>query len=101
MVDTVASFLNYLEVEKGFSANTLVAYKNDLNQLLQFLNTSKGSSNDGNQWQQVDRSMLSRYIVSLRQRDYALSTVARKVAAVKSFFDYLTEEGLVKADPTE
>lgn len=101
MPNTVGMFLNYLEVEKGFSANTLVAYKNDLNQLLDFLNLSKDGKGDSSQWQRVDRPTLTRYILSLRQRDYAPSTVARKVAAVKSFFDFLTAEGLVKNDPTE
>ncbi len=99
MAEAIASFLSYLEIEKGFSFNTIAAYKNDLNQLVEFLGPQ--ASPDNNHWQKVDRSLLTRYILSLRERDYAPSTVARKVAAVKSFFDFLVEEGMVGDDPTE
>ena len=45
--------------------------------------------------------MLSDYVMELRDRDYAPTTVARKIAAAKSFFNFLVNEALVTEDPTE
>lgn len=102
MIRTVASFLDYLTVEKGFSQNTIAAYRNDLTQFAEFVRghlAEKGVEADG--WSAVDRDVLLAHILTLKERQYAPATVARKIAAVKSFFDFLRREGLVEKDPTE
>ena len=100
MEDQVQQFLSFMAVEKGAAANTISAYRNDLGQFRQFVDTSGGNGR-AESWTHVDQPLLQQYISSLRARDYADATVARKVAAVKSFFNYLTAEGLVPNDPTE
>jgi integrase/recombinase XerD len=96
----VSGFLKYLETDKGFSRNTLDAYRNDLSQFEEF---AKGRfNNPTNMWSLVDRNLLNDYIADLRNRKgYRDATVARKVAAIKSFFSFLTENGVIGEDPTE
>jgi integrase/recombinase XerD len=93
--EDVKKFLKYLEVEKGFSRNTLEAYENDLNQLAGSLEESGITS-----WEDFNRQTLLSYLTNLKERRYAATTVARKVAAIKSFFGFLVAEGQVKENPT-
>jgi integrase/recombinase XerD len=101
MQENVRAFLNHLSVERGASPNTIAAYRNDLEQLVEY---ATGSHQNGQRiaaWPQVDQPFLSDYVVSLNDRGYSATTVARKIASVKSFFSYLVDEGEVIRDPTE
>ena len=100
MDDDIGHFLNFLSVEKGASSNTIAAYKNDLEQLRTYV---LGLSINGDHpfWSQVDRGALLDFILELRRRRYADATVARKVAAVKSFFSFLQAEGILRKNPAE
>jgi len=91
----IDEFLRYVAVEKGYSAHTSAAYRNDLAQFLTYL-AGQGIS----AWQDVGRTHILDYILYLRSRAYASSTVARKVAAVKSFFHFLVADGVLPDDPT-
>ena len=95
----VQEFLDFLLVEKGYSNNTIVAYRNDLAQLAAFL-TEQGHRQGAPDWRKIDRDVVINYILNLKQREYASSTVARKIAAVKSFFHYLFQVGVLADDPT-
>ena len=101
MQKEVQQFLDFLTAEKGFSGNTRAAYENDLTQLREHLEAHRGVPGSADGWPGVTREALSGYALSLRDRDYAPSTIARKIAALKSFFGYLVDEGLVRSDPTE
>jgi integrase/recombinase XerD len=95
----IDSFLTALEVEKGYSENTRVAYRNDLDQFLNFLRNRADPRVDG--WKEVSKNHLVAYILHLKtDREYASTTVARKVAAIKSFFHFLVSETLIADDPT-
>lgn len=101
MKQSVNEFLQHLVVERGFSQNTLDAYSNDLNQFRGFV---AGQLRDGDRevWRQVDINLLNDYISELREkRKYRDTTTARKVAAVRSFFGYLSANGIIDEDPTE
>jgi integrase/recombinase XerD len=74
-----------------------VAYKNDLSQFEAF----SGRNGSGPWWAVADQTAITAFVEALRARDYKESTVARKVAAVKSFFAFLVAEGHVAEDPTE
>jgi integrase/recombinase XerD len=102
MDGAITSFLSALSIEKGFSNNTLEAYKNDLSQFVAFVR-ERGSKHDGPEinWASVDRSLLLNYMVNLKERSYAPATMARKVAAVKSFFNFLVSEGTLEKNPAE
>ncbi len=99
----ISSFLQHLVVEKGFSTNTAEAYRNDLNQFWEFLQARRGRGATGPYpWASVELNLLNEYIVDLRGRKgYRDTTTARKVAAIRSFFGFLFENGVINEDPTE
>jgi integrase/recombinase XerD len=86
-----------LETESEFSSNTVSAYRNDLNQFVVYLQGSLALQS----WPEVECTHLTSYVLDMRDREYASSTVARKTAAVKSFFGYLTRSGELRSDPSE
>lgn len=102
MDEGIANFLSALSVEKGSPNNTLDAYRNDLSQFAAFVREQTARS-EGPQpgWEAVDRPLLLNYMVNLRERSYAPATMARKVAAVKSFFNFLVAEGMLEKSPAE
>jgi integrase/recombinase XerD len=91
--------LEFLSVEKGASGNTIAAYRNDLGQLEEFIAGKKNGHLI--QWPLINQNQVMEYILHLKSQSYAEATVARKVAAVKSFFSFLQAEGKLKANPTE
>ena len=101
MKETVDSFLNYMTVERGVSPNTQVAYKNDLYQLVDYLEKNHFSDIKNANWAQVDEQIVSAYIVRLHDLGYSDTTRARKVASAKSLFGFLMDESIITTDPTE
>ncbi len=94
---SIEEFLNFLFVEKGGSANTIAAYRNDLGQLAEFLRGRPAVDPLGS----LDRSTIQDFIIGLKQRGYSETSVARKVAAVRSFCAFLASEGAIGSNPTE
>ncbi len=101
MEDYIESFLKYLVVEKGFSKNTEEAYRNDLSQLETFINAEATKAGNLPSWESFGRPDMLSYMLSLKEKRYASTTLARKVAAAKSFFKFLTDEQKVSQNPTE
>jgi integrase/recombinase XerD len=96
MQENIQSFLKFLDTEKGYADNTIAAYRNDLTQFLRYLEGKDEISS----WAQVDKDIVISYVLDLKDREYTSSTVARKVAAIKSFFHYLMAEKVIADDPT-
>ena len=103
MEKSIEEFLQYLVVERGFSQNTLEAYRNDLGQFAEFLKERvSGPVYGQGVWEQVNLDLLNDYIADLRGRKgYRDTTTARKVAAIKSFFTFLAQNGVIEEPPTE
>jgi integrase/recombinase XerD len=101
MRESIEGFLTYLTAEKGFSKNTEEAYRNDLCQLEKFVeeDCSKRGTIPG--WETFGRQEMLSYMLNLKEKSYASTTLARKVAAAKSFFRFLTEEQKIRQNPTE
>ena len=100
MKEEINSFLNYLTVEKGFSDNTVAAYHNDLSGLARFAEEEASKQGVAPFWSSFGRQGMLSYLLDLNQRSYAPTTRARKVAAIRSFFKFLTAEKMVPEDPT-
>jgi integrase/recombinase XerD len=98
MRERVASFIDYLRAEKGFSSNTIGAYQNDLSQLSEFIAAQEVP--EGAEPAALTRDQVVRFVLHLREKEYAPTTVARKIAAVKSFCHFLEQEGIIAEDPT-
>ncbi len=101
MRKSVDRFLDYTTVERGLSANTLSAYRNDLCQLVEFLESRNPRLSGDDGWKQVDTQVVASYVLELHDRGYSDTTCARKVASAKSLFGFLVEEGVVAKNPTE
>lgn len=98
MEDQLLAFLNYLKKEYKYSHNTTAAYKNDLSQFMRFL--SERASGELDLWSEVTPDIVVDYIKFMKEQPYASSSIARKVAAVKSFFNYLFAKGVISHNPS-
>lgn len=98
MYQQVEDFITSLETEKGYSENTRLAYRSDLFQFLDYLD----KHTDGiKSWDNLTRQHIMDYILYMKgDLEYASSTAARKVAAIKSFFHDLVRQRLIRNDPT-
>lgn len=97
MDDQLLAFLDFLQEEYKYSNNTTAAYKNDLGQFLKFLNAGSYEIKD---WSDVTPEIVDDYVTFMKEKSYASSSVARKVAAVKSFFNFLFARGIIEDNPT-
>ncbi|MCK5557740.1 MAG: site-specific integrase, partial [Candidatus Hydrogenedentes bacterium] len=86
----MTKFLRYLDGDRNVSSHTLRAYANDLTQFLTFLDDSAGETRtslsevgllDG-----VNRHTIREYLATLQKRGMSSRTLARKLAALRSFF---------------
>ena len=90
----IKSFLYYLTTEKGSSKNTTEAYKNDLNGFANFVTKNLEIDNiDDLEISQINKKTIEDYVKWLNSREYSRATVARKIAALKSFVNFLIETG--------
>ena len=89
------SFLNYLKYERRYSPHTLVAYKKDLSQLVQYCIETGG----GFDIKEVTPKLLRDWVVFLMESGLEPRSVNRKVSTVKSFFKYLMKEEAVGDNP--
>ncbi len=94
-------FLRHLAVERNLSFHTRQAYRRDLTEfcalLREELGLSEGQVLDA---RRIDPVLLRRWLARLHRRNRR-STIARKLAAVRSFFRFLVREGVLGANPAE
>jgi integrase/recombinase XerD len=100
MEEEVDAFLGSLQTERQFSQNTIAAYRNDLHQFIAWLSDPPAEDQVAAiaAWADLTDDHLGTYLLHLRTREYAASTVARKTAALKSFSGYLRKHGTVGAE---
>jgi integrase/recombinase XerD len=96
MDEVIQEFVIALASERRSSQNTLGAYRTDLRQLMSFLTERNISA-----WTAVTPADITDFAAYLRERQYANTSIARKVAALKSFFHYLQTRHLTEIDPSE
>ena len=96
LVEPVESFLAWLELERGLSVNTITAYAHDLESFACYLEQQTTSD-----WNQVDENVVNSWTAHLSQADYARSSQARKLSAIRMLARHLVREGIRKDDFTE
>ncbi|MBI2544871.1 MAG: tyrosine recombinase XerC [Candidatus Rokubacteria bacterium] len=94
MTDAVEAFLRYQAVERGASGHTLRSYRADLQQFRRFLAARRVS-----QIGHVDARLLRQYLAWLYEAGLARSSIARKLAAVRSCLAFLTRRGGLPRNP--
>jgi integrase/recombinase XerD len=97
MKELIEKFINYLSVERGLAKNTLDSYRGDLKRYVGFLSAMDIPDHDkvGTQ-----REKILAYLLDLKARNLASTTIARTLAAIKVFYRFLTDEGYIFSDPT-
>jgi integrase/recombinase XerD len=92
----IEAFLQHLAKGKGYSQNTVAAYRNDSTQMAAFIaaEQAKGIIT-------AYDALLKSYLLKLREKKYSVATTARKIASVKSFFKFMVESGKMKDNPTK
>jgi integrase/recombinase XerD len=96
LANDLDGFIGFLELERGLSRHTLAAYENDLRQCARFV-ARKGVCG----WADVAPSFLSDWIHSLSEEGLAAGSLARKLAALRTFARYLVRERICPRDFTE
>lgn len=89
MYQTIGEYLEYLELEKGLSQNTIDAYRRDLSDFAQGIEDIKS----------ISRMTINSYVRTLRERKLAPTSVIRKVASLRGFFKWATSSGILDKNP--
>ena len=87
----IGEYLEYLELEKGLSQNTLDAYRRDLENFSDVLKVEDIQS--------VDRLMINSYVRTLRENKFAPTSIIRKVASLRGFFKWASSVGILEKNP--
>ena len=95
-IQFLSEYLEFLEVEKGLSNNTIDAYRNDLTAFFDFCQ-SRGIS----EINKIDRAELNSFIMKLREEKYTPSSVMRKVASLRGFFKWFCANEYGKKNPAQ
>lgn len=95
MKEILAEFLDYLTVEKGLAANTLLAYQRDLKKYFAFCQQAGYSS-----WEQVTLKEINLFLAELRQRGLDTKSLARQMVSLRNFHRFLVQEDRTTQDPT-
>ncbi len=95
MDETIIAFVDFMQGHQRASHNTCGAYGTDLRQLSHFLQEHRIL-----RWKEIGSEHLVAYLLRLREEQYASTSIARKLAAMKSFFHWLVETGQIPTDPT-
>lgn len=94
--EPVESFLAWLELERGLSSHTLIAYARDLVQCAAFMQASGAAD-----WSAVDGPLVSKWTAELSRRDYARTSQSRKLSALRMLARHLVRENYRKDNFTE
>lgn len=92
MQKEIDDFLSFVQIERGYSENTVKAYAHDLKHFIKF---SKGKS-----LKQINREVIKNYLEHTYAEGFSVSSAERKLACLKSFFHYMVGEGKANADVT-
>lgn len=94
-IQNLSEYLEYLEVEKGLSTNTIEAYRRDLESFLEMCEAL--NINDVGE---ITRNQINAYILNLRENQYSPSSVMRKTASLRGFFKWLCANEVCATNPT-
>jgi len=91
MYELLSDFIDYIEIEKGLSHNTILAYQSDISAFINFCGDSDADL--------ITRLHISSYIMYLREHNNSPSSISRKISALKSFFKWTCANGYTSSNP--
>jgi integrase/recombinase XerC len=98
MREQVTAFLRYLDLEKNASDHTIKSYREDLFDLSDFLAQHLGEPVDPDRVAPQD---LRTYVATLHEAGYARTSIARKLASLRSFYRYAQRQGFASSNPAK
>jgi integrase/recombinase XerC len=99
MEEALAEFLRHLAIEKNASVHTVKSYREDLNQALEFFHSRlQGKALEP---AQLTTRLLRAYLAWLHEQGYAKTTMARRIAAMRSWCRFLCRQGLLAVNPAD
>ena len=93
-IQYLSEYLEYIEIEKGLSQNTVDAYRRDLMDFSEFCVAKELDS-----FLDVKRTHISSYVLSLREQNYTPRSVVRKIASLRGFFKWLCANEYTTSNP--
>ncbi len=100
MKSLIGTYIRYLNIERNASEHTITSYQNDLNSFLSFLAEETRKPEDDIRIDEVNRLLIRLWLGELTEQGYAKSSLARKVAAIRSFFKFCFKRGHIDKNPT-
>src|SRR5215469_8721677 len=97
MEEALAEYLRHLALEKNASVHTIKSYREDLTQAVEFFRTRLG--NQSPRVEQLTTRVLRAHLAWLSEQGYARSTIARRLAAIRSWCRFLCRQGTLSANP--
>ncbi len=94
-IQVISEYIEFLEIERGLAQNTIEAYRRDLVQFVNFL-----IEQNINDLSQIKRIQVNMFFRDLRERKNAPSSISRKIASIKGFFNWLMTVQLLDYNPT-
>ncbi len=98
MQTDVQAFLRHLRMERNASELTLKSYNDDFESFFEYLRDRLGRIPDTTE---LTINILRGYVTYLHECDYARSTIARRLACLRSFFKFTTREGITASNPAK
>ncbi len=97
MLELIQKYLKYLQIEKNASPHTIVSYETDLKQFEEFC--KKEFKSDSPEIEKTDRLLIRIWLGEMTEKGLERSTIARKVAAIRSFYKYCFKRGYIEKNP--
>ena len=97
MEEALAEFLRSLALERNASEHTVKSYREDLAQAIGFFTEKLGSAT----MDRLTARVMRAYLAWLHEQGYAKTTIARRIAAVRSWCRFLCRQGTLKTNPAE
>lgn len=95
-IQFLSQYLEFIEIEKGLSQNTVEAYRRDLSSFIDFCRTFGVKDVT-----EISRSNINSYILELREQSYSPTSVVRKIASLRGFFKWLSANEYITQNPTQ
>lgn len=94
-MDNIEPFISYLQHQKRYSINTIIAYQKDLSQLFEFTTSTYQISSA----KEITSSIIRSWLVFLKETNHTNRTIIRKISSAKTFFKYLKRNRLLTGNP--
>ncbi|AYV69896.1 MULTISPECIES: site-specific tyrosine recombinase XerD [Niallia] len=95
MEDQLKDFIHYLLVEKGLASNTLVSYERDLKSYIKYMKNVEQCN-----LKEIQRSHIIRFLGFLKDQGKSSKTIARHIASIRAFHQFLFRDRVLEEDPT-